>query len=441
MINASTRLAAYPNAANAPVSTTTMIKIKVNTNTQNSLNSRFKLKSSLGETTHLPALNVIQSVKNKSNFLPNLNEKSTSLVDPTLTSSLNLTDSQTILNVKQKYKMYLDWLNENSLKLSNANDSRQTNASSQLNWYNYERNRVNSDENRYLLKYLDSLNIGDGELTTTSSTHFEAPSANIKTKESKRKEKSSKLQSSTIHRHRKGEKVKKRGEDERPQSLNRENAINAPTTTNTNSMQTGTSVLESLTNFNSSINSSTQQLFMLMEPSSTNQAKLTSDSKLLSSKGVKFDKNYLTLRSINQANTSINNRNGLMNTPLNQNNQMSNGSTDSSSIMSNPVIKPILKASQQTNNNNNNLLSSSSTNQLMPTLRRVSNSSSGSQSISTGKNTQLNDRLASKLLLFNLPSELNETKAQQVKLPPIAKCSDDFYAVLNAMEKEKPPSL
>lgn len=337
--------------------------------------------------------------------------------------------------------MYLDWLNENSLKLNNANDSRQANTASQLNWYNYERNLVNSDENRYLLKYLDSLNIGDGELTT-SSTNLETANVNAKTKESKRKEKRSadKLNANASHRHRKGEKVKKRGEGETAKSINQD-STNASTITNTNTVQNGTSssVLESLTNFNSSINSSTQQLFMLMEPSTINQAKLTSDSKLLISKGVKFDKNYLTLRSINQANTSINNRNGQLSTVSNQNNQISNVSTDSGSIMSNPVIKPILKTSQQANNN---LLSSSSTQQFSSAQRRVSNASSGSQSISTGKNVQLNDRFASKLLLFNLPSDsLTEAKTQQVKLPPIAKCSDDFYAVLNAMEKEKAPSL
>jgi hypothetical protein len=73
-----------------------------------------------------------------------------------------------------------------------------------------------------------------------------------------------------------------------------------------------------------------------------------------------------------------------------------------------------------------------------PSGRNLMNSNASDKSSSEARRSSINSNCSSEKNSVMSASAFNRTgMLQPVKLPPIARCSDDFYAVLNDLEKEK----
>ena len=234
--------------------------------------------------------------------------------------------------IKLKYNMYLDWLNENSVKNTK-------NGQVQLNWYNYEKsvNPNSCTNSQETLQYLE--NIGSFKRAKNST-----PPSEIKR---------------STNRH-----------NLKNNAVNRETPSLDPFAGKSNK------ILKSYEN--KSIEQVTTQIPRLQTNPNSNPPSQTG----FASKGVKFN-------NINPA--------------ANPNYSFSFAS---SSVNQHP-IKPILKNLNQVNSDYYNA----------STYYRRS-------SIGSNHSSQCSDKNSNVVKLSNL------------KLPPIARCSDDFYAVLHDMEKE-----
>ncbi len=322
------------------------------------------------------------------------------------------TQNASLLYIKQKYKMYLDWLAENSsvenlLNNGNERGSRKRNSNDpQLNWYQYERTHINSNNKNYF-KYLESLK---------SSNNYVQPTG-------------AKLVSHSSFGH-VGKNVMGKNLSNRP-----------------------------ITNL-SSLNSD----YMPHLVDSHDEDIYTLGNK---SKGVKFDKTNSNPFNP-KANGNIENRNSVSRKkPVSPTTGHSNDifypaitsflsqlNTSHSSNNSTPLAmfslqthpkKPILKSSQGSEYSNSVL------NQRRGSVLSIeSDQSSGKSSIqslsktittigSNGNKNKASNKKENLKPQINVVENLNlfTDRIGVVKLPPIARCSEDFYAVLHAMEKDR----
>lgn len=317
------------------------------------------------------------------------------------------TQNASLLYIKQKYKMYLDWLAEHSsienlLNQGNEKGSRKRNPNyTQLNWYQYERTHINSN-NRNYFKYLEnsknSNNLMSGGPKPVSHSSFGHVSKNV----------------------------------------NEKNASYRP-----------------ITNL-STLNSDYMPLLV-----NSHEDTYSLSNK---SKGVKFDKTHLNslnpktsgnfdIRHNKPSTPTTNHSNEIFYPAISSflsqlnNSHSSNNSTPLAMFsLQNHPKKPILKSSQSSDYSNSVL------NQRRGSvLSNDSDQSSGKSSIQSlsnnntanaknnsnkSKNSNKKDNFKSQINTGESVSLFND-RIGAVKLPPIARCSEDFYAVLHAMEKDR----
>jgi hypothetical protein len=323
------------------------------------------------------------------------------------------TQNASLLYIKQKYKMYLDWLAENSsvenlMNNGNERGSRKRNSNDpQLNWYQYERTHINSNNKNYF-KYLESLK--------NSNNYAQQPLG-------------AKLVSHSSFGH-------------VSTNLMGKNLSNRP-----------------ITNL-SSLNSD-----YMPQLGDTHEDIYSLSNK---SKGVKFDKTNANPFNP-KANGNFENRNNLsrkktMSPTTGHSNDifypaitsfLSQLNTSHSSNNSTPLAmfslqthpkKPILKSSQSSEYSNSilnqrrgSVLSiGSDQSSGKSSIQSLSNNNTTNGSNSNNKNKASNKKENLKPQI-NVVENLNlfTDRIGVVKLPPIARCSEDFYAVLHAMEKDR----
>ena len=262
----------------------------------------------------------------------------------------------TIFYLKEKYKMYWDWLEETSTG-ENIASKTNTNVNApnlSYNWYHYESSIY---KNQNSLKYLNKLN-------KKNESQVVAPIENVETLKTAKKYHSS----LAFHDSKLNENLSKhRLSVELEPGKNVKNNLNKPHDLDFKKTTSDLSKRASLSN---------QDLHTNKE----SFKKIVSKIKVLDSfKGVKFEQqqqqqNLLNSRLTNYSNLSIN-----------------------------QPLKPILKLSNQKINGSDEYSADSN--------------SSSSQSSSAGS--------------------VKAKPKDGLKLPPIANCSDVFYAVLKDLEKEQ----
>ena len=330
------------------------------------------------------------------------------------------TQNASLLYIKQKYKMYLDWLAENSSienLLNHANErGSKKHSDPQLNWYQYEKTHINSNNKNYS-KYLESLNSSrhhratDGPtlVSHSSFSHHICKNQNGNTLTKNRPITNLSTVNSdymiphlvdksedSLGKSNKGVKFDKVNNKEsnyfntkfnsHAKIENRMNGESSPTNNNANEI-----FYPAITSFLSQLNNS---------HSSNNSTPLAMSFSLQTQPKKPILKSY---QSSEYSNSLFNQRRGSV---------LSIGSDQSSG-------KSSIQSLSNNNNNNNNATSSKS----------KSNNKKETVKIIQLQHQQQSD-LVEHLNVFN-------QRIGNVKLPPIVRCSEDFYAVLHAMEKDR----
>jgi hypothetical protein len=312
--------------------------------------------------------------------------------------------SPSLVDIKQKYKMYLDWLNGNNTaakqaQSSNFEDDFKTHH--QLNWYNYEKSL---SRNRLITQ------------TTSSFGYAKNPPV---------------LSSKFVNR-----------ASTNMSSINQlPNPYNVRLQRPLNEKKLDKSYFNSLSDSTNGVNSASINSFSPSEDvygnSMTNkksQAKLPTSINQITilSKGVKFDhvaqsltNRGLSLKQVDQNDLYYpQSSNGLsINNLLSQlNNSGSSSSNNSTPLLglSHP-IKPILKSSQNDYHMRRESVISVGSNPSSDKSVDSGNLHQQQQQHQHSQNVRVNANLST------------------FKLPPITnvRCSDDFYAVLNEMQRER----
>lgn len=298
--------------------------------------------------------------------------------------------ASSILYVKQKYKMYLDWLNENCAPNSQ---------SSQLNWYNYEQTfkQQNSNQSSKYLENLSNASASNQNQKTLASLVGSLNNNNNNNNNSNNSNNA--ILNATIQNNnnnrgllRNNKNLTKEIKTEENLNLKTKSKYISLLNSSSDSSSSGIGSLSPSEMTSHNLDSSTSVLKSLKNVPSIDLS--NADKKLnLVSKGVKFQ----SINKFNKINSYLNN-------------------ISVYSPSQNLPIKPILKTSQ-----------SSSDYYYYGGSNGVKNSSVAS----IGSTSQISSSLSNNYLNRNI------TGSSPVKLPPIVKCSDDFYAVLNDLEKER----
>ena len=311
--------------------------------------------------------------------------------------------SPTLFYIKEKYKMYLDWLNENGgNKEINSLHSKPSTSDNQmpiqLNWYNYEKIvYLNEASGLDYLKYIQNDNISNQVPVSVVASNTEVNHKKEAVQQLTRNVSSS----LSFNKLKSNSKNKTRASSQ--QDIISSNRINDPLIKNLSTNKPSESIIISnLNNNNAKTNTSLNLKNILNKISNTNDIFETScngqtiESKL--AKGVKFD------QSMNCSQQAI---------------------VNSFSAVINPThnLKPILKSSTNNNHTNENYINLNSCSQSQPNnIRRVSLISLNTN-MKTDKSSNSNMIACSK-------------NFSNLKLPPIVNCSEDFYAVLHDLEKD-----
>ncbi len=307
--------------------------------------------------------------------------------------------SPTLFYIKEKYKMYLEWLNEKSNKENHQqllNSSTSTDLTPQLNWYNYEK-IVYLNETSCLdyLKYIQSSNSSSSYSSSSSSPESITIDANIPRKESIPISSINRMSSSSMSFNTNKQIIKNKNKvrsiSQQEMTCNTSKASNMiPKQCSDTILITNLNSVKSNTNNNN--NTSLKNLLNKLSNNNNNENCIFENSQKLT-KEVKFDQSFSITNSTITTTTS-NNANPIS------------------------ILKPILKTSSIMNNstneyyfNNNNLKTTSPREQF----RRVSVLTINN---SNNNNNNNNNTTASKSL-------------SNLKLPPIVNASDDFQAVMN----------
>ena len=306
--------------------------------------------------------------------------------------------SPSLVDIKQKYKMYLDWLNGNNTakqaQSSNFEDDFKTHH--QLNWYNYEKSL---SRNRLITQ------------TTSSFGYAKNPPV---------------LNSKFVNR-----------ASTNMSSINQlPNPYNVRLQKPLNDKKLDKNYFNSLSDSTNGVNSASINSFSPSEDVYSNSMNKKSQVKLptsinqitILSKGVKFDhvaqslnNRGLSLKQVDQNDLYYpQSSNGLsINNLLSQLNNSGSSSNNSTPLLglSHP-IKPILKSSQ----NDYHMRRES--------VISVGSNPSSDKSVDSGNLQQQHQHSQNGRVNANLST---------FKLPPITnvRCSDDFYAVLNEMQRER----
>ncbi len=281
----------------------------------------------------------------------------------------------TILYLKQKYKMYLDWLSQNCAQNT-----------TNLNWYNYEIS-LNSNEKEYLKKCLENLNSNNQNSNKEKYRTFSKPPVVVT--------QSTFTQSNT-------------------------NKKNSPTNMSLPNLNNSTKFTNSQSPDSSSYSPTLQINNLKKLPQIINT---TSTS---TTKGVKFE-----VRG-GDGGAPVQSSNHVPNSYVNNNNHI-NKSRDYANL-SPQLMKPILK--QQNINCMSGAAQPIADSNLVSMHRKSSFGSTGSSQYSSNMNN-LTAAAHNNILNNSIRASTSTiTSLSSVKLPPIARCSDDFYAVLNDLGKE-----
>ncbi len=314
--------------------------------------------------------------------------------------------SPTLFYIKEKYKMYLDWLNENGANkeinsLHSKSSAPDTQMPIQLNWYNYEKIvYLNEASGLDYLKYIQNENI-----PTQVPVSVVANNTEVNHKKEPIQPQTRHVSSSmSFNKVKTNSKSKARASSQ--QGIVSPNRVNDPLIKPVATIKTAESIIISnLNNNNVKTNTSLDLKNILNKLSNTKNVFETSnsgqtiESKL--SKGVKFD------QSMNCSQQTI---------------------VTSAAINPTHSLKPILKSSTNNNYANENYININSCSQSQPnSIRRVSLISLNTN-IKSDKNINNN---------INASNNNSASKnSSHLKLPPIVNCSEDFYAVLHDLEKD-----
>jgi hypothetical protein len=343
--------------------------------------------------------------------------KSTTSIDENIIEQsidLNLyKTSPTIAFIKQKYKMYLEWLNENNkkdalTKNGSGNPNGKTLNINQLTWYSYERSLRTQHNSHSQPKKINSNS--SKKVTIEISTESKNVN-NIKSN---------------------------------PQNNIKNFKLNNSSLSTMSTSGISSSVLSSTSSIENNLNSSFSKNVTFINQNE------------IKNKKQKNHTSYLTLKKINQSNTSLNNTINMnanhLTTSTIRNPNNSNNSTPMLSMTSQPAnIKPILKSSILSNSMNDYYYNSSS-------LVGIGNVNGGGAQIvrrdsmqsSTDSNNDMNNSLTNMNLLrksntCSINGSLSSMSKTNIgangglitKLPPIARGSNDFNAVMQDLKKKE----
>jgi hypothetical protein len=301
--------------------------------------------------------------------------------------------SPTLFYIKEKYKMYLEWLNEKSSKENHQQlMNSSTDITPQLNWYNYEK-IVYLNETSCLdyLKYIQSSS-NSSSSSSSSSPESITIESNIQRKESIPIPSINRMSSSSMSFNNK-QLINKNKNKVRSISQ-QEMTCNNSKSSSVIPKQCSDTIL--ITNLKSNTNNNTSLKNLLNKLSNNNNENSIFESSQKLTKEVKFDQSFSITNST------------ITNTTSNSNNNNNNNTNPIS------ILKPILKTSSIMNNSTNEYYFNNNLKTISPReqLRRVS-------VLTINNNNNNNNNTTASKSLSNL------------KLPPILNASDDFQAVMN----------
>lgn len=316
--------------------------------------------------------------------------------------------SPTLFYIKEKYKMYLDWLNEkpqNSRQL--LNESNQT--ATQLNWYNYEKIVYLNESNGFdYLKYIQSEHTTPVEVTAQTRVAPNRQTNSPMLYNTNNRTGKSNLKASVLRALSQQDPNKKKSKE-----TTSPEPILVTNLSSSNNYRPNTTL--NLKNFLNKLSESKE--FSNHENSTSLNCQTENIVINKTQKGVKFDSNNVVQTSTQQ-----------------QLQQPIPGTVTS--------LKPILKTSTNSAYTNESYFNLNQTSQNSNNARRVSimslNSSirSDRNSLSDSASSANNKTNINNLSSNTTTSNTNITNYSNLKLPPIVNCSEDFYAVLHDLEKD-----
>jgi hypothetical protein len=393
------------------------------------------------DNTKHPKSSSTASSKHREMIPPSI-RSTTSIDENIIEQSIDLNlykTSPTIAFIKQKYKMYLEWLNENNKKevlnknASSINPNGKALNINQLTWYSYERSlrsqHNNHNSHSHSHSHPNKMNSNSSKKVTIEISSESKNVNNIR------------LNTHNLN--------------------NNNNNNNKIPNLKINNINAASLSTMSTSGISSSVLSSTSSIENNLNSSFSKNVKFHQGENINKNKKQKNKTSYLTLKKINQSNTSLNNTNNVntnnLTTPSKNIPNYSNNSTPMLSMTSQPTaIKPILKSTNLSNSmndyyyNSSSLLQGSINNNGGQMVRRDSvQSSSESNNDMTSNNSFTNISLLRKLNTGSVNGSLSSMSKTNgvngsgvggggliITLPPIARGSNDFNAVMQDLKKK-----